>query len=113
MKPALVLRIVPICTFLLVGAALAQVQTAFVPDYFSVDRKTCCKRTLEWTFSPTGQVQGEIIGNITAPYTSAPLSGSPICISFTTRRHSNPHKEESSCWTDPHLSASPASASRC
>ena len=63
---------------LLVGAN-AQKKIGFAPDYFPLERTTYCTRTFEWTVGLTGQVQSQIIGNLTVPYTSGPLSGSMFC----------------------------------
>ena len=53
-----------------------------ISNYLPVDQKTYCKRTFEWTFGKTGLWRGEIIGKITVPYTSGPLSGSLGCNLF-------------------------------
>ena len=56
--------------------AFAQIN---ISNYLPVDQKTYCKRTFEWTFGKTGQEHSEIIGTLTVPYLSEPLSGSLIC----------------------------------
>ncbi len=54
-----------------------EIHTAFVPDYFPIDRKAFCRRTCE--DSGTEQTTVEIVGSTTAPYSSQPLTGSIFC----------------------------------
>jgi hypothetical protein len=79
MRPVSLLRALPLLAFLTIGEALAQVKTVSMPDYFPFDQMTSCPRTFTWTYGRTGQTRSEIIGSMTVPYKSGPLTGPLMC----------------------------------
>lgn len=56
-------------------------ETVFLSDYFPVDQKTYCRKYYQQTIGGNGgaPMVSEVIGEITVPYASGPLTGSLLC----------------------------------
>ncbi|MFB3906752.1 MAG: hypothetical protein ACE15E_25235 [Acidobacteriota bacterium] len=67
------------CLLLPSSAAFAQQETVSVSDYFPVEPHPFCKRIYNFTFGATGSFTNQIVGSLTAPYSTQSLTGALYC----------------------------------